>query len=112
MPQALLLTGSGGVGKTTTAQAIAAKLTTAGHRTGVAALAAISQSGPPAPQHAAGLRFHARLRISNLAAIWTTYRAAGADYLIVSGHVETPELHTAYVEALQGCDVRMIKLTA
>jgi len=43
MPQALLLTGSGGVGKTTTAQAIAAQLTTAGHRTGVVDLDAISR---------------------------------------------------------------------
>jgi len=42
-----------------------------------------------------GLRFHDRLKARNLAAVWPTYRDAGARFLIVNGHAETAELGKA-----------------
>ncbi|MFI6832749.1 hypothetical protein ACIBG5_36940 [Kribbella sp. NPDC050241] len=128
--QALLLSGGGGVGKTTVAQAIARLLTADRHPTAVVDLDAVGQFGPPPPAPAAaldaalhaasdavsdavsdsGLRFHDRLKARNLAAVWPTYRDAGARFLIVSGHVETTELKAAYTEALADCDVRIVRV--
>ncbi|WP_406051675.1 hypothetical protein [Kribbella sp. NBC_00889] len=120
--QALLLSGGGGVGKTTVAQAIARLLTADRHPTAVVDLDAVGQFGPPpsapaaaldaAPDAASdsGLRFHDRLKARNLAAVWPTYRDAGARFLIVSGHVETAELKAAYTEALADCDVRIVRV--
>ncbi|TWD73375.1 AAA domain-containing protein [Kribbella amoyensis] len=108
-PRAVLLTGGDGVGKTTVGQAIARLLTSDHHITAVVDLDAIAQFGPPRPS-SGGLRFHDRLRVRNLTAVWPTYREAGAEYLVVSGHVETPELHAAYVAALAGCDVQLVRL--
>ncbi|MFI6678325.1 hypothetical protein [Kribbella sp. NPDC050470] len=117
MPRALLLTGGGGVGKTTIAQTIGALLTARRHRTAVLDLDAVAQFGPagqPVPAIAGrplpGLRFHDQLRVHNLAAVWTTYRDAGAQFMVVSGHVETPELRAAYASALHDCDVQLVRL--
>ncbi|TCC46755.1 hypothetical protein E0H75_27310 [Kribbella capetownensis] len=124
--QALLLSGGGGVGKTTVAQAIARLLTAGGHPAAVLDLDAVGQFGPPpqAPTAApdsvpdsgphsgpdSGLRFYDRLKARNLAAVWPTYRDVGARFLIVSGHVETAELRAAYTQALADCDVRMVRM--
>jgi chloramphenicol 3-O-phosphotransferase len=110
MPRALLLSGGGGVGKTTIGQAIGRLLTSRRHPTGVLDLDPIAQFGPPQPAPASGLRFHDRLRVRNLAAVWTTYREAGAQFMVVSGHVESPELRAAYTESLAECDVQMVRL--
>ncbi|WP_165555767.1 P-loop NTPase [Kribbella pittospori] len=116
--QALLLSGGGGVGKTTVAQAIARLLTGAGHPTAVVDLDAVGQFGPKPPGAEgalgaapdSGLRFHDRLKARNLAAVWPTYRDVGARFLIVSGHVETAELKAAYTQALADCDVRVVRV--
>ena len=107
--RAVLLTGGGGAGKTTVAQALGRQLTAGRHPTAVVDLDAISQFGPGRPV-SGGLRFHDQLRVRNLAAVWPTYRAAGARYLIVSGHVLTAELRTAYTSALPECAVQVVKL--
>ncbi|WUJ72194.1 hypothetical protein OG809_02790 [Kribbella soli] len=111
MPSALLLTGGSGVGKTTTAQAIGGVLTGAGHTTGVLDLDAVAQfGGPRRPAPASGLRFSDHLRIDNLAAVWRTYRAAGADFLIASGPVFSAELRAAYTAALPDCAVQVVRI--
>jgi hypothetical protein len=110
MPRALLLTGGSGVGKTTTGQAIGGVLTNAGHTTGVVDLDAVAQFGPPQPVPSSGLRFSDHLRIDNLAAVWRTYRAAGAEYLIASGPVFSAELRTAYAAALPDCAVQVVRI--
>jgi hypothetical protein len=70
-------------------------------------LDALAQYGPPpANQHG----FHDRLRIRNLAAVWATYRAAGARFVVVSGCINTVELRQAFTECLVGCDVQLLKL--
>ncbi|MEV4260320.1 hypothetical protein [Kribbella sp. NPDC049584] len=111
MPRALLLTGGSGVGKTTTAQAIGGVLTGAGHTTGVLDLDAVAQfGGPRRPTPDSGLRFSDHLRIDNLAAVWRTYRAAGADFLIVSGPVFSAQLRAAYTAALPDCAVQVVRI--
>jgi chloramphenicol 3-O-phosphotransferase len=110
MRKAILLSGGGGVGKTTIAQSIGRLLTSRRHLTGVLDLDAIAQFGPPQPAAVSGLRFHDQLRVRNLAAVWITYRDAGAQFMVVSGHVETPELRAAYAESLADCDVQMARL--
>ncbi|MEU4194583.1 AAA family ATPase [Kribbella sp. NPDC026611] len=108
-PQAILLTGGGGVGKTTIAQALAKHLTTAGHPTAVLDLDAVAQFGPR-PVSGSVLSFHDTLRALNLAAVWQVYAAAGAQFFVVSGPVTTAAHRTAYTEALPGCEVTVVRL--
>ncbi|WP_433008454.1 hypothetical protein [Kribbella sp. CA-294648] len=103
----LLIAGGGGAGKTTMGQAIARILTDRLLPTAVIDLDALAQYGP-APATERG--FHDRLRIRNLAAVWATYRAAGARFVVVSGAIGSPELRQAFTESLAGCDVQMVKL--
>lgn len=103
----LLIAGGGGAGKTTMGQAIARILTDRLLPTAVIDLDALAQYGPsPANQRG----FHDRLRIRNLAAVWATYRAAGARFVVVSGGVGSAELRQAFTEGLAGCDVQVVKL--
>ncbi|MEI8410287.1 MULTISPECIES: hypothetical protein [unclassified Kribbella] len=116
--QAVLLTGGQGVGKTTLGQAIGRLLTSRQHSTGVLDLDAVAQFGPagsPGPAIAGrplpgGLRFHDQLRVHNLAAVWTTYRDAGARFLVVSGPVDTADHRAAYASALPDCDVQVVRV--
>ncbi|MEV5966670.1 AAA family ATPase [Kribbella sp. NPDC051952] len=115
--QALLLSGVGGAGKTTIAQAVAGLLTAEQHPTGVLDLDAVAQFGPkragPALHDRAalpGLGFHDQLRVHNLAAVWATYRDVGARFMVVSGPVDTADERAAYTWALEGCDVRVVRL--
>ncbi|GAB3948517.1 hypothetical protein GCM10029976_079850 [Kribbella albertanoniae] len=108
-PNALLLTGGGGAGKTTIAQAIAGRLSTSGRATAMVDLDALAQFGPqPAPTGV--LRFSDHLRIRNLAAVWQNFREAGAEYLIVSGPVITAIHRAAYTEVLSDCAVHVVRL--
>jgi hypothetical protein len=103
----LVLSGGTGAGKTVTGQAIAAILTGLLLPTAVIDLDALAQYGPaPAGQRG----FHDRLKVRNLAAVWATYRAVGARFVIVSETVETTELRQAYVDCLTGCDVQLVRL--
>ncbi|WP_350281455.1 hypothetical protein [Kribbella sp. HUAS MG21] len=111
-PRALLLTGGSGVGKTTVGQAIGGVLTGAGHTTGLLDLDAVAQFGPKQPAANSGFRFSDHLRIDNLAAVWRTFRAAGAEYLVVSGPVDSAALRAAYTAALPDCAVQVVRLIA
>jgi hypothetical protein len=111
-PRALLLTGGSGVGKTTVGQAIGGVLTGAGHTTGLLDLDAVAQFGPKQPASSSGFRFSDHLRIDNLAAVWRTYRAAGAQYLVVSGPIVSAGLRSAYTAALADCAVQVVRLVA
>lgn len=103
----LVLSGEDGSGKTVLAGEIGRILTSAGHPTAVIDLDALSQFGPKPP---ASPGFYDDLRVRNLAALWTTYRDAGARFIVVSGHVDTAVLRSQYVESLDGCDVQVVRL--
>ncbi|WP_328328181.1 hypothetical protein OHA70_02855 [Kribbella sp. NBC_00382] len=103
----LLISGGGGAGKTAVGQAIGRILTGRLLPTAVVDLDALAQYGP-APANQRG--FHDRLKVRNLKAVWGTYRAAGARFVVVSGVVETRELRQSYEGCLTGCDVQMVRL--
>jgi hypothetical protein len=48
----------------------------------------------------------------NLAAVWTNYRAAGADRLIVVDVVETPAARAEYASAVPGAAIQIVRLQA
>jgi chloramphenicol 3-O-phosphotransferase len=105
--RALLINGGGGAGKTATGQAIGRILTGRLLPTAVIDLDALAQYGPvPGNQNG----FHDRLKVRNLKAVWATYRAAGARFVVVSGVIETRELREDYAACLTGCDVQMVRL--
>ena len=109
----MLLSGRGGAGKSVLADEIGKMLTGARHTTAVVDLDALSQFGPPPPEGSAErIGFHERLRYKNLAAVWTTFRAAGARFVVVAGIIETAAARTRYAGCLAGCDVQLARLVA
>lgn len=109
MPQALLITGDCAAGKTSIGQAIGTILTTSHRPTAVIDLDWLSQYGPRPTE---GSPFYARLRAKNLAALWTTYHDAGAQYVVVTGVIESDELRKTYAACLTGCTVQTVHLLA
>jgi chloramphenicol 3-O-phosphotransferase len=105
--RALLVNGGGGTGKTAIAGAIGQILTDACNPTAVVDLDALSQFGPTPPGQPG---FHDRLRFQNLSALWGTFRAAGARFIVVAGVVEHAALRKSYADCLAGCDVQMVRL--
>jgi hypothetical protein len=103
----LLISGGGGAGKTAVGQAVGRILTGRLLPTAVVDLDALAQYGP-APVNQRG--FHDQLKVRNLGAVWGTYRAAGARFVLVSGVIETRELREGYSACLTGCDVQMVRL--
>ncbi|WP_432940856.1 hypothetical protein ACQPXM_32445 [Kribbella sp. CA-253562] len=103
MTQALLLTGGGGAGKTSLGQAIGRLLTDRSLPTAVIDLDALAQFGGGAPAHE-------DLRRRNLAAVWANYRWAGAQYVVVSGVIESAAQRAAYGQCLAGCAVQVVRV--
>jgi adenylylsulfate kinase-like enzyme len=58
-----------------------------------------------------GIRHH-RLKAGNLAALWQTYRAAGAECLIVVGSAENAAAVGAYRDALSSADMTLCRMHA
>jgi chloramphenicol 3-O-phosphotransferase len=103
--RALLLTGGGGAGKTSLGQAIGRLLTDRSLPTAVIDLDALAQFGGGTPAHE-------DLRRRNLAAVWANYRWAGAQYVVVSGVIESAAQRAAYGECLVGCTVQVVRVAA
>ncbi|TDO45042.1 hypothetical protein EV643_114187 [Kribbella sp. VKM Ac-2527] len=103
--RALLLTGGGGAGRTTVAQAIGRILTSQNLPTAVVDLDALAQFGPNT-----GPAIYDQLRSLNLAALWTNYRDAGARHVIVSGAIDSPAQRTLYAGCLTGCDIQIARI--
>jgi chloramphenicol 3-O-phosphotransferase len=80
----------------------------AGHTAAYVDLDQIGFRGPAPADDPGGHRLKAR----NLAAIWHTYRAAGAECLIVVGPVENETALTAYADVLPAATVTLCRLHA
>ncbi|MEV7598658.1 hypothetical protein AB0O91_14875 [Kitasatospora sp. NPDC089797] len=106
-PEALLLTGTVGVGKTTTADLVGDLLADLGVPSAVIDLDRLCQAWP-AP---AGDPFQRLLLLANLRAVAGNYRAAGAHRLVLAGVAESAAERDAYQEAL-GMPLRVCRLTA
>ena len=103
---ALLLTGTVGVGKTTTADQVANLLRAAAVPHAVVDLDELSRCWP-APT---GDPFHQQLQLTNLRAVAGAYRAAGAERLVLAGVCESrhdrDSLEAAVGVPLQVCRLR------
>ncbi len=104
----LLICGPTAVGKSTVGWEVCARL----RRTGLtAAYLDLDQIGfcrPAAPDDPGNHRVKSR----NLAAIWTTYRAAGAQCLVAVGQVDDADTAQAYADALPGAAMTLCRLHA
>lgn len=95
---ALLLTGTVGAGKTTTAFAIGELLAQARIPHAVIDLDELRRMWPAPPEDP----FHTRLELANLRQVAATYRRAGARRLVLAGVLEGPGARGGYEEALGG----------
>lgn len=95
-PAALLITGTVGSGKTTTAQAVGALLRRRATPHAVVDLDALGDAWPgPADDP-----FHERLVLANLHAVARNHLAAGAVRLVLAGVLEDPAQRPRYDEAV------------
>ena len=94
-PAALLITGTVGSGKTTTAHAIAALLRENATPHAVIDLDALRNAWPSPP----GDPFHEDLMLANLHALARNHLAAGAVRLILAGVLENPTRRPLYERA-------------
>ncbi|MBM2618782.1 hypothetical protein JIG36_24800 [Actinoplanes sp. LDG1-06] len=87
------------------ADAAGSILTTAGFATAVVDTDALAQFGPPpAP--------YDEIKCANLAALWATFQAAGARFIVVAAVVDSLARRERYAESLAGCEVVLVRLTA
>jgi chloramphenicol 3-O-phosphotransferase len=104
----LWLCGATGVGKSSVGFEVYLRAMRAGHTAAYVDLDQIGFRGPAPADDPGGRRLKAR----NLAAIWHTYRAAGAECLIVVGPVENETALTAYADVLPAATVTLCRLHA
>lgn len=103
----VLLNGTVGAGKTTTADELGALLREQGVPHAVIDVDELRRVWPPPHDD----RFSERVALANLAAVSATYRAAGAQRLVLAGVVETAEERARLEEAL-GLPVALVRLRA
>jgi hypothetical protein len=106
--EVLWLCGATAVGKSTVGWQIYEQVRGAGFR---AAFVDLDQIGFYRPVLAEGPSDH-RLKAGNLAAIWQTYRASGAQRLIVVGPVDRPDAVRTYTAALPSATITLCRLHA
>ncbi len=100
------ITGTVGAGKTTLAEAISNMIEAAGIRHGLISTDWLGQLVPFLPDDPFAGKFTAR----NLAAIWPNYIEQGVRHMVVEGVIETPVMKEAFVEALPGADVTVVRV--
>ncbi|GAB1639668.1 AAA family ATPase [Krasilnikovia sp. MM14-A1259] len=103
----LWLFGPSGVGKTTVAREIAARLGSSGVK---AALVDTDMIGLCRPESADDPEHH-RLKARNLAALWSVLHAAGAQCLLLAGGVEHAGQLALYVHNIAGAELTVCQLS-
>jgi predicted ABC-type ATPase len=106
--QVLLLCGPAGVGKSTIGFRLYLRCLRAGQTAGYIDLDQIGFLRPAAD----GDPGHHRVKAHNLAAIWRTYHAAGARYLVMTGPIENQAALRTYRAALPSAAVTTCRLHA
>jgi hypothetical protein len=104
----LWLCGPAAVGKSTVGWHLYEQAARAGSR---AAFVDLDQIGFRRPVPAGDPGNH-RLKAANLAAVWRTFRARGAERLIAVGPVDHPDLVRHYTTALPAADITLVRLHA
>jgi hypothetical protein len=72
----------------------------------------LAQFGPPPEPNPGSVRFHDQLKCANLAAVWANFKAAGAQFVVVSAGIDSLTLRESYVRSLAGCEVCLVRLIA
>lgn len=103
----LWLCGATGVGKSSVGWQIFQTVVRDGHTAAYVDLEQVGFLGSTLD----GNRHH-QVKADNLAALWQTYRAAGAECLIVVGPAQNAAAVSAYVEALPSADVTVCRMHA
>jgi adenylylsulfate kinase-like enzyme len=108
-PRTIFLNGTVGVGKTSTAQALARQLENVLPHA-VIDTDTLRNRSPPAPNDP----FDLTLELQNLAALSANYRESGSELLIVSGVIETLDVIPRYAEAtgVSVADFLLVRLKA
>ncbi len=106
--RAALITGPAGVGKSTIGFRFYLTCLSAGLTAGYFDLSQIGFLSP-CPEDDPGCQ---RLKARNLAAIWRSYRAAGATHLVATGTIASQADLRLYAGELPGTDVALIRLRA
>jgi hypothetical protein len=100
----LWLCGATGVGKSTVGFQVYLTVLRAGWPTAYVDLDQVGLCGPIPADH--------QLKAGNLAAMWRTYREAGAQALVIVGPVEDHSAVTVYIEALPAVTLTVCRLHA
>ncbi len=95
-PSALLISGTVGAGKTSTAEAVGAWLALRGVPGAVIDLDWLRRCWPSPP----GDRFNVAVEIENLTAVAAIYLRAGARRIVLAGVLEDPTVRPAYAHAV------------
>jgi hypothetical protein len=106
-PTALVLSGPPGVGKTTVGWRVFDRCIDLGLDPAFVDLDLLGAAWPPPDDDP----HHARLKATNLAAVWSNYREAGSRQLIIAGVVENHE-ERLQLEDATGGPVTVCRLTA
>jgi adenylylsulfate kinase-like enzyme len=104
----LLLCGPTGVGKSTVGFEVYVRQVSAGRTAGYIDLDQIGFIRPGSDDDPG----RHRLKADSLAAMWRTYRAAGATHLVATGPIESDEVLRIYVRALPRARVTLGRLHA
>lgn len=104
----LVVTGPVGVGKTTVALAASELLDQRGISHALVDADWLRWRYPRSSHDP----FETALGLRNLAAVWANYRAAGAGRLILADVMESREAVTAYLSAVPGAEVVVVRLCA
>lgn len=104
----VLICGPTGVGKSTIGFELYLRYLRAGPKAGYIDL---DQIGFLRPHPGNDPRNH-RLKVHNLAAMWGTYRAAGAKHVIATGPVESRDVLRSYLDTLPDATVTVCRLQA
>jgi adenylylsulfate kinase-like enzyme len=103
----IFICGPTGVGKSAVAWELFARLRAAGRTAGFVDLAQIGFLSPGRPEDPN----HLRLKCANLAALWDTFAAAGADHMLANGSIVSDYEVQAYKAVLPHTDVTVCRLT-
>lgn len=104
----LIVTGTVGVGKTTVAGAVSERLEALAVPHAFVDMDALRWCFPRPSDD----RFHTRLGLRNLRAVWRNCRAAGATRLVTADVIETPADLAGYEQAVPGAEIVVARLVA
>jgi nucleoside-triphosphatase THEP1 len=104
---AVVITGTIGVGKSTTADALGQMLVQRGVTVTVIDMDALRETHPRPPSD----RFHTQLGYRNLASVVRNGREAGAKIAVIADVVESADGCVAYQRAIPDADIRIVRLT-